>query len=121
MKSVSRRITEKSIKKQCTKYMNDHYEEVIYLAIAENAHYIAEQVEAMLLLTLAKQHGFGKHRLNEVHSEFCGMLRMPMVFGKQPKAKECIDLLQQKYGIDFNEVKPNFMSYEEYIRESKEA
>lgn len=121
MKSISRRITERSVKKQCTKYMNDHYEEVVYTAIAENAHYIVEQVEAMILLTLAKQHGFGKKRLNDVHAEFCGMIEMPQAFGKQPKAKDCIKYLTEKYGIDFSEVKPNFMSYEEYVRDSKEA
>lgn len=113
MKANSRKTQKSKIDNECAKYINSHYEEAMYYAVAENAHYITQQAEAMLLLVLQKR-GFGAKRLQEVHKEFCGLISMPDVFGKQPQAEDCMTLMREKYGIDFDEVKPRFMSYEEY-------
>ena len=104
---------------ECEKYMTEHYEEVVYKAIAQNAHYIAEQCEAILLRVLTLRYGFGEKRLNDVHKDFVDMLALKSIMGKPPKADDCIGLLRERYNIDFSEVKPRFMTYDEYIKENR--
>ncbi len=121
MKALSRRTQQQRIKMECEKYMSDHYDEVVYEAIAKNAYYIAEQVEAMILFTLAKQYGFGEKRLNDVHAGFIRLLQLKGIFGDQPKAEDCVKHIGSKYKINFAELKPNlnFMPYQQYIDENR--
>lgn len=113
MKSLGRKTLRQKVEIETEKYMKENYEKLAYYAVAENAHYIAEQVEATMLLVLQKR-GYGAKRLQEVHKEFVGLISMPDVFGKIPQAEDCMKLMSEKYGIDFSEVKPRFMEYEQY-------
>lgn len=114
MRALSRKTLRQKVEMETEKYMQDNYAELAYHAVCEQAPNIMQQTEAVLLYALSL-HGYGAKRLKDVHDWYCAIMGMPSdLMGKSPKMPDVQKIIREKYGIDFDRVKPRFQTFEEY-------
>ncbi|MCI5904582.1 MAG: hypothetical protein MRZ61_05520 [Oscillospiraceae bacterium] len=62
---------------------------------------IIAQLMSVCCMALSVQFGFGRERLNRFKKSVEEMLKFE-AFGKKSNTQNCIDLMRDKYGIDFD-------------------
>lgn len=118
MKALGHKVMTERIKIETQKYLQDEYDKLVYAAMIKQMPEYVKQTEAMILWYLSKN-GWGKKRLQWLHSGFVSLTKMSEVLGKVPQAKDCMKYLTDNYGIDFNEVNPNMESFEEFCNDTR--
>lgn len=120
MKSNSRRAQRRKDEHQVDAYMEEHYGEIVYEAIRDNAPFVVKQTVAEFLWALS-MHGYGRKRLAEIYEWFIGMDSLPhSIMGKTLDAPQIMDLMRDRYGIDFDRIGTTYPSYEEFLRMQEE-
>ena len=92
---------EREVKRECDAKIDAVYEEV--------KNDVASQIMAVCCMTLNKEFGFGKVRLNRFYegvNDFFKLMATNGVFGKEFTPIHCIDWLRDKYGINLDEKPP---------------
>jgi hypothetical protein len=113
VKSLGRKTLRQKVEIETEKYMKDNYEELAYHAICGQAPIIMQQTEAAVLYALSL-HGYGAKRLKEFHEWYCQIMNFPEIMGKTPKSLDVMQVMRERYGIDFGKVCPKFPTYEQY-------
>lgn len=113
MKSLGRKTLRQKVEIETEKYMKENYEELAYHAICGQAPIIMQETEAAMLYALSL-HGYGAKRLKDFHDWYCQIMSMPQIMGKTPKLLDVMQVMQERYGIDFDRVNPKFPTFEQF-------
>lgn len=117
MRAFGNRTLKQKVIRETNKYMQENFKELSYQAVCSQAPAIMRQSEAVMLYALSL-HGFGAKRLNDFHEWYCAIMNMPVnVIGKKNDMHNVLELMKSKYGIDFEKVKPDLPSFEEYQKD----
>lgn len=82
-----------------------------WLACPPSARLCADKEDMLYALSL---HGYGTARLQRIHEWFLEIVNMPDIMGKTPCCADCMKLLTERHGINFDEVVVRFESREQY-------
>lgn len=115
MKSFGGIATKNKLKQECERYVAEHLDEIRYELFKEIVQDDFRQAEAGMLWMLSL-HGYKEKRLKLLHKWFKQLTEFPEFDGKPFTFTDCMKLLNEKYGIDFDEVKVKFESKESYDR-----
>lgn len=98
------------------KILDEERAKIAYEAVQYAAPELMAQAIAVMLLAMSKR-GYGKRRLNYFYDWYVSLMNMPAeMLGKTPKTFDAVKYVQEKYGIDFDRVKPKFKQFREWYR-----
>lgn len=119
MKSLSDRVMSQKLKNEAKKYVDENYYTLMYEVLKYSSPKIMTDTEAMFLFALSL-HGYGAKRLRDFHEWYKAIVEMPEVMGKQSKSGDCVKVLRERYGLDISDVTPNFVSFEEFMKDKED-
>lgn len=113
MKSLTGRSFVNRAKLECDRYVAENINAIKYELFCEVVQDDFRQAEAMMLYALML-HGFGTKRLQRIHGWFKDVVDFPEILGRAPSAEDCMKLLTEKHGINFEEITVRYESREHY-------
>ena len=120
MRAASRKTAQQRQRLEIDRYVREHYEEMVYDAVAGNAGYVARQAVAEFMLAL-KFHGYTAEQLREMYGWYLAVVNMPgKLLGRDVNADDAIRNLSESCGIDFGQMRLQYQSYEDFCKEREE-
>lgn len=113
MKSFGGRASINRVLKECTKYVEQNMNDIKYQLFTEVVQENFRQAYAIVLFSLY-MNGYRKKRIEDIHQWVLRTLNTREILGKAPTAVNCMEFMTEKYGIDFNEIKVNVESKEDF-------
>lgn len=113
MKSFGGRASVNRIKKECSKYVNQNLNDIKYQLFAEVVQDNFRQAYAIILFALY-MNGYRSKRIKDIHRWVLVALNTREIMGKQITAESCMKFMKYKFGIDFDEIKVNVESKQEF-------
>lgn len=83
------------------RYIDDEWDKRTEQVFESCKRDIIAQLMSACCIALANDFGFGKNRLNRFKHSVENALQFE-AFGKKSSTQDCIDLMRNKYGIDFD-------------------
>lgn len=103
------------IRKECEDTFLKHQ----YKIFSEMSDSFATFAVTAILMTMVRR-GRSKEYIQKLYDEMCFIFDTPAVMGKEISMRECMKLLQNEYGIDWDKIHVNIENEREFLRAVKE-
>ena len=108
-------VCRERIRKEC----EDSFLKRQYKIFSEMSDSFATFTTTVALMTMVRR-GRSKEYIQKLYDEMCFIFDTPAVMGKEISMRECMELLQDEYGIDWNKIHVNIESEREFLKAVKE-
>lgn len=102
------------IRKEC----EDAFLKREYKIFSEMSDSFATFAVTAALMTMVRR-GRSKEYIQKLYDEMCFIFDTPAVMGKEVRMRDCMKLLRDEYGIDWDRIHVNIESEQEFIRGAK--
>lgn len=97
------------VKVDCNKCRDKQREDLMYEVFSVAADSIASGITAVAITALEHE-GFDEKQIKKFYEDFRFFLETSEIFGKKITAEEQIPKIEERYGIDINNIKVNIES-----------
>ena len=97
------------VKVDCNKCRDKQREDLMYEVFSTSADSLASGITAVAITALEHE-GFDEKQIKKFYEDFRFFLETSEIFGKKITAEEQIPKIEERYGIDINNIKVNIES-----------
>lgn len=114
---MNRRLNSKivdELQAEVDKALDEERAKIAYEAVQYAAPELMAQAIAVMLYAM-HLNGFGKKRLNRIYDQYVSIMNMPTnMMGKTATTSDAVKHMRDKFGIDFDRVKPKGKRFREW-------